>query len=379
MTDVFISYSRKDSDFMRRLHGALAARKRDIWVDWEDIPLTADWWREISSGIEAADTFLFIISPDSVRSEVCQKEIEHAAAHQKRIIPVLHREVIDDADKARAHPIINSHNWVFFRDADNFEHSFDMLMQALDTDLSYVREHTRLLVRGREWQDKNRDSSLVLRGADLAAAEAWLFGSAGKTPIPTDLHRQYISVSRRAAAARQRTTIGGLVAGIVVALVLAVFAFFQWQAAAANGLIAEQNAATATFALGLAADNAAAAQLSEATAVAAVSTLQAFLPAVEIQGVPNRPDIHEVILRQQPGDQYQTIGIVPVGSTAPLLGRARDVNQAYGPDNQEVWWFLIEIPSGDGGTIRGWVRDSEAGISTQNIEIPVLEPAAYWP
>ena len=39
MTDVFISYSRKDGDFARRLTNALTASGRDVWVDWEDIPL----------------------------------------------------------------------------------------------------------------------------------------------------------------------------------------------------------------------------------------------------------------------------------------------------------------------------------------------------
>ena len=65
MADVFISYSRRDTDFVRRLHEALNARGRDTWVDWEDIPLTAEWWEEIKTGIEATDSFVFIISPDS--------------------------------------------------------------------------------------------------------------------------------------------------------------------------------------------------------------------------------------------------------------------------------------------------------------------------
>src|SRR5262245_51645370 len=57
MTDVFISYSRKDTGFVRRLHDALAAQSRAAWVDWEDIPRAADWMDEINRGIDAADTF----------------------------------------------------------------------------------------------------------------------------------------------------------------------------------------------------------------------------------------------------------------------------------------------------------------------------------
>ena len=35
MPAVFLSYSRRDQDFVRRLHDALAARDYEVWVDWE--------------------------------------------------------------------------------------------------------------------------------------------------------------------------------------------------------------------------------------------------------------------------------------------------------------------------------------------------------
>ena len=62
MADVFISYSRRNADFARQLHEALSGRQRDVWIDWEDIPLTADWWQEICAGIRAADSFVFVTS-----------------------------------------------------------------------------------------------------------------------------------------------------------------------------------------------------------------------------------------------------------------------------------------------------------------------------
>ena len=66
----------------------LTSRDREPWADWQDIPPTADWLAEIYHGIEAADSFLFIISPDSVTSEVCTLEIEHSVTHNKRLVPV---------------------------------------------------------------------------------------------------------------------------------------------------------------------------------------------------------------------------------------------------------------------------------------------------
>ena len=38
MSDVFISYLRKDIEFAQRLHHELEARAHAPWVDWQDIP-----------------------------------------------------------------------------------------------------------------------------------------------------------------------------------------------------------------------------------------------------------------------------------------------------------------------------------------------------
>jgi hypothetical protein len=43
MPDLFIFYSRKDKDFVRRLDESLKSRGREAWVDWEDIRPTEDF------------------------------------------------------------------------------------------------------------------------------------------------------------------------------------------------------------------------------------------------------------------------------------------------------------------------------------------------
>ena len=56
MSDVFISYSRKNSDFAHKLDQSLTAAKRDVWIDWQDIARGEDWWRSIQTGIDSTDT-----------------------------------------------------------------------------------------------------------------------------------------------------------------------------------------------------------------------------------------------------------------------------------------------------------------------------------
>ena len=133
---VFISYSRRDIDFVRHLFDQLKARDRDAWADWQDIPPTADWLAEIYSDIEAANTFLFVISPDSVTSEICTLEIEHAVKHNKRLVPVVWKEVEDN----QVHSAMSTHNWVFLRQQDDFEANFELL---IDAGVGYAQTSTR--------------------------------------------------------------------------------------------------------------------------------------------------------------------------------------------------------------------------------------------
>ncbi|MCU0496750.1 MAG: TIR domain-containing protein [Anaerolineae bacterium] len=222
--DLFISYSRRNKEFVIKLHAELVKTGRSIWVDWEDIPKAAEWWEEIKSGIESADAFVFILSPDSARSKVCGEEVQHAVQHNKRLIPIVFQEVSDPQDRALIHPQIGDHNWIFFTDPANFDPAFSDLVRALDTDLEYVREHTRLLMRANEWHGQNRDSSYLLRGLDLEAAELWLTTSTAKSPTATALQAEYVLASRRAASRYQRRLLSLTAGALLVMVVLAFLA-----------------------------------------------------------------------------------------------------------------------------------------------------------
>jgi WD40 repeat protein len=220
MSDVFISYAREDRAFVQRLHDALAAEGRQSWVDWEGIPASAKWMAEVRGAIDASDCFCFVVSPDSVESPVCREEAAHAAAANKRILPLLHREVPDDL----VPETVAAHNWIAF--TNGFEPAFAELVRALETDPEHLRAHTRLLVRSKEWES-SKDRSLLLRGQDLNQAETWLAASTGKEPAPTQGQTAYVLASRKAAARRQRTIVGAVAIALVLSLVLSVIAVVQ--------------------------------------------------------------------------------------------------------------------------------------------------------
>jgi WD40 repeat protein len=224
MTDLFISYSRKDIAFARILHEKLKEQGLETWIDWQDIPPSADWLAEVFEAIEQADSFVFIISPTAVASEICGLEIEHAVKNNKRLIPI----VLHDVDAAKVPQEIAAINWIFFEDhEDEYRAAIENLINAIRTDQIWVKEHTRLQTRALEWERHGEDPGYLLRGADLAAAEGWLAGAAEKDPAPTALQTRYLLAARGEATRRQRRTLAAVAAGLVLAITLGILAWTQ--------------------------------------------------------------------------------------------------------------------------------------------------------
>jgi WD40 repeat protein len=224
MADIFLSYSRRDSDFVTRLNDALAARGKEVWLDLQGIADSEVFPDAIRRAIEESEAFVFAISPASVSSTYCGHEVDYAAELGKRIVPVLYEAVSDEEIPT----VIAERNWIPFLDTGEFERSVDRVVVAVDTDLEYRREHTRWLVKAAEWDREGRDHSFLLRGSELAAAEGWLAGAqTDADPPPTELQRSYLLASRQSNLRRQRRfAVGGLTVG-AVAIALLVFALIS--------------------------------------------------------------------------------------------------------------------------------------------------------
>ena len=88
MQQIFISYSRKDIDFARKLAGDLEKAGYDVWWDLTDLRGGDDWVRVIPAAIESSVYFIVVLSPNSAASDWVAKEYTQALNLRKKIIPI---------------------------------------------------------------------------------------------------------------------------------------------------------------------------------------------------------------------------------------------------------------------------------------------------
>ena len=197
MTDVFISYSRRDLDFVQKLDTALTAEGKTVWFDQKTEPLEgivpgAKWWEQIKDGIEAADNFLFVISLASMASPYCNAEVAYALAHEKRVVTVLYHgeqsetetlSSIGDAidaippDSELSSSVsatvtnlraLTRRNWleisqvqyVPFSIDSAFDHSLNLLVRGLDTDLAWIKTWGQVRQVAQIWAETGDSSYL---------------------------------------------------------------------------------------------------------------------------------------------------------------------------------------------------------------------------
>jgi len=89
MQKIFISYSRKDIDFARKLAGDLESAGYDVWWDITDLQGGDDWIRTIPNAIASSQFVIVVLTPNSIESEWVEKEYTQALSLRKKIIPIM--------------------------------------------------------------------------------------------------------------------------------------------------------------------------------------------------------------------------------------------------------------------------------------------------
>ncbi len=135
-TQFFMSYSREDASYQKRVLNELRQRGIKVWVDTENlIPGSPTWEREIERAIRSAAGIIVLLSPEANNSEWVRREISFAEQNQKRIFPVLIHGDEDDSIPLR----LSAHQRVDLR--RNFTAGMDELEKALKEHLDITAIH----------------------------------------------------------------------------------------------------------------------------------------------------------------------------------------------------------------------------------------------
>jgi hypothetical protein len=89
--DIFISYSRRDQEFVTRLASDLDAQVAGVWFDQSDIQAGQKWHDKILEGIQECKAFILVLSPDSMASRYVREEVNKALELSKTIFPIIYR------------------------------------------------------------------------------------------------------------------------------------------------------------------------------------------------------------------------------------------------------------------------------------------------
>jgi WD40 repeat protein len=174
---VFLSYSRNDQTFLLRLAEALTEAgfapdydqsERDPTNTESGIAAEDEWWPRLQDMIGANDVMVFLVSPVSGKSRVCDWEINCARELGKRIIAVGVRPI----DFATAPPLLAGLNVKIRFDAptaDAYDIALAALIMALRHDVGWYRESSRLTQLARRWLARERSPELLLGSTDVRA------------------------------------------------------------------------------------------------------------------------------------------------------------------------------------------------------------------
>lgn len=138
----------------------------------------------------SADVIIFIVSPSSVASRICDEEIAFARSLGKRLVPIL----CNPFDFEKLPPRLAALN-IKISFAEEFDRPLKQLCDVLDTDIAWHRESTRIVSLSYRWQSNGKPKDQLLLGNELATAQTWAAIRPSNAPAIPDLVLEFLSSS----------------------------------------------------------------------------------------------------------------------------------------------------------------------------------------
>ena len=152
LTQVFISYAPPDHEFAFSLRQILLREHITVLWDTHAPEVLAEYYRaEMLEDIEKADNFIYLLSPHSQQSKVCDEQLKHALALHKRVLGLVIAPTSTLSLTAHSVPIID-----FTADKNSANQE---LLRTLHEDAYYHEQHKILLVKVLKWEQQHHNHS----------------------------------------------------------------------------------------------------------------------------------------------------------------------------------------------------------------------------
>lgn len=170
-TPIFISYAREDSEWVQAINASLAIKGLHAWVDTNALDYASLWQEEVEDAILRAQLIVVLVTPHFLISLACRFEVERAERLRKRLLPVIDSRVEEHQIPAA----LSAYQWFKLdRETDSANTVATWIERSINLNPDWLKRHTDLTSRAQQWVNNRKDPSLLLRGKDLASAQAML-------------------------------------------------------------------------------------------------------------------------------------------------------------------------------------------------------------
>jgi hypothetical protein len=181
---IFISYSHDDAKRLTKNLCKKLKPKFEPWTDELGIPYGCPDWRSmITDTIERANSFVFVASEASLKSQWCQWEIIQAKLHNKRVFVIKHpglkkipsspptcevseqEKEYSDNQWSDVWKEMKKCTWIT-RDTQGKKSIFEKLLAAIEDDFEYREKNRELADKATTWLSRKRRKSDLLPSVD---------------------------------------------------------------------------------------------------------------------------------------------------------------------------------------------------------------------
>ena len=191
--DCFISFGRTMSKALSiEVVSHFKKHSFDYWIDDNLTALGPEKIEFINHQIRSAGNFVFIISPQSVKSEICVRELEFAVQNHKAIIVIHHIAPQGNWEKTRL--ILKDYKWYYFDD-----NALVNILNEINPEIQKNKQHkllyAELLNKSVLWFKNGKNEDRLLYGQDRIKFTKWHEHNTEKCIILNEIQKDYLQNS----------------------------------------------------------------------------------------------------------------------------------------------------------------------------------------